>query len=222
MWGVPKPSREEQRELKRRAVIQEAARSFLHKGFRATSMDDIASTLGVTKGALYRYVSDKHEVLFECFKLAERLSDGALERAVAHEGSGLEQVRIFVLGFIEEFVSQGIAGTIMSELDELRPGQRDEIIRGRDRADHGLRAIIAKGVDDGSIRPCNPKLAVFTIMGAVNWIPSWYSVGGAFGAHEIADMMTDLFVNGLAAKARARKPAEAPAKALAKKAAPRR
>ncbi|MGU3496764.1 TetR/AcrR family transcriptional regulator [Xanthobacteraceae bacterium A53D] len=196
-WGFPTPTRQELREQKRRAVIQEAAKAFHQKGFRATSMEDIATTLGVSKGALYRYVSDKHEVLFECFKIAETLSDKALAAAVAHEGPGLAKLRVFIGQFIESFVAQGIAGTIMSELEELRPEQRAEIVRGRDRADHGLRAIIADGVKDKSIRPCHPKLAVFTIMGAVNWIPSWYSPQGEFKPADIASMMTDLFVNGL-------------------------
>jgi hypothetical protein len=87
----------------------------------------------------------------------------------------------------------------MSDLDELKPEHRLEVIRGRDRIDHGLRRLISEGIEDGSIRPCRPKLAVFGLMGAVNWIPTWYSPEGEFKPAEIAAMMTDLFVNGLSA-----------------------
>lgn len=198
-WGFQKPSREELREQKRAAVIQEAARAFRQKGFRATSMEDIATTLGVTKGALYRYVQDKHEVLFECFKNAQSMSDAALGAAQSHQGSGLAKLQVFLRGFIESFVAQGIAGTIMSDLDELKPEHRLDVIRGRDRIDHGLRQLIVEGIADGSVRSCQPKLAVFGLMGAVNWIPTWYSPEGEFKPAEIAAMMTDLFVNGLTA-----------------------
>ncbi|CAH1690872.1 TetR family transcriptional regulator [Hyphomicrobiales bacterium] len=198
-WGLSNPTREELREQKREAVIQEAARAFRQKGFRATSMEDIAAALGVTKGALYRYVHDKHEILFECFKVAQHMSDAALETAQAHDGLGLAKLQVFFRSFIESFVAQGIAGTIMSDLDELKPEHRLEVIRGRDRIEHGLRKLISDGIDDGSIRPCRPKLAVFGLMGAVNWIPTWYSPEGEFKPAEIAAMMTDLFVNGLSA-----------------------
>lgn len=200
-WGFQKPSREELREKKRAAVIQEAARAFRQKGFRATSMEDIATTLGVTKGALYRYVHDKHEVLFECFRIAQHMSDAALLAAQSHQGSGLAKLQVFFRSFIESFVSQAIAGTIMSDLDELKPEHRIEIVRGRDRIDHGLRQLITEGIADGSIRACRPKLAVFGLMGAVNWIPTWYAPEGEFKPDEIAAMMTDLFVNGLSAPA---------------------
>ena len=160
-------------------------------------MEDIASTLGVTKGALYRYIHNKHEVLFECFKIAQHLSDEALETATKQPGTGLDKLRIFMNQFIEQFISRGIAGTVMSDLSALLPAYRKEIVRGRDRIDHTLRKIITRGVADGSIKPCNPKLAVFTIMGAVNWIPTWYSPAGEFDSTRIADLMTNFFIDGL-------------------------
>src|SRR5205809_147132 len=69
-WGNALPSRDERAELKRSSIIREAARCFNRAGFHGTSMDDIARRLGVTKAALYRYVPNKHEVLFASFNMA--------------------------------------------------------------------------------------------------------------------------------------------------------
>src|ERR1700761_4568655 len=69
---LPSPwraSRERQhdREVKREAVIRAAAHAFNHKGYHNTSLDDIAAALEVTKPTVYYYVTNKEQLLFECF-----------------------------------------------------------------------------------------------------------------------------------------------------------
>ena len=53
--------------VKREAVIRAAARAFNRKGYHNTSLDDIAAALEVTKPTVYYYVSNKEQLLFECF-----------------------------------------------------------------------------------------------------------------------------------------------------------
>src|ERR1043166_735043 len=55
------------REVKREAVIYAAARAFNRKGYHNTSLDDIAAALEVTKPTVYYYVTNKEQLLFECF-----------------------------------------------------------------------------------------------------------------------------------------------------------
>ena len=61
-WKVTVLSREEQYDLKRKGLIQEAARAFSTRGYHATSLADVARELGVTKGALYYYVKSKQDM----------------------------------------------------------------------------------------------------------------------------------------------------------------
>ncbi|NDZ17578.1 TetR family transcriptional regulator [Variovorax sp. WS11] len=191
------PSRSEQRFAKKSALIREAAHAFRTKGFYATSMEDIATALGVTKGALYRYVENKQEILFECFKSSNQLGEAALELARWHSGTGLEKLRTFVEFFVEKYIEENTAGGAMVDIGALFPEQRAEIIAGRDRVDAGLRTIVSHGVEDGSIVSRDVKLTVFTIMGSINWIPSWYSPGGQHGPKEIAGIIADIFSGGL-------------------------
>ena len=57
-WKVTVLSREEQYDLKRKVLIQEAARAFSTRGYHATSLADVARELGVTKGAHIQLVED--------------------------------------------------------------------------------------------------------------------------------------------------------------------
>ena len=82
-WKVTVLSREEQYDLKRKVLIQEAARAFSTRGYHATSLADVARELGVTKGALYYYVKSKQDILFECHVNSIALGDRAIEGSVA-------------------------------------------------------------------------------------------------------------------------------------------
>jgi len=214
------PSRNELRSAKRSALIREAAMAFRSKGFYATSMEDIATALGVTKGALYRYVENKQEILFECFKASNQLGEAALELARWTPGSGLEKLRTFIKYFVEKYIEENTAGGAMVDIGALFPEQRAEIIAGRDRVDAALRTIVQEGLQDGSIVERDPKLTVFTIMGSINWIPSWYSSGGEHGPREIAEIIADIFTRGLQADGQAAARADHPAPARKRKAAP--
>ena len=62
-WANAVPSRAEQSDTKRKAIIREAARVFNRRGSHGTTLEDVAERLGVSKTALYRYVDNKNDLL---------------------------------------------------------------------------------------------------------------------------------------------------------------
>jgi len=56
----------EDRAKKRDALLRAAVRMFNERGFHATSLDDVAASLGITKPVIYRHLGNKDRVLFEC------------------------------------------------------------------------------------------------------------------------------------------------------------
>lgn len=196
-WNATVPGRDEQRDAKRRALIHQAGSLFRQKGFRESSMDDIAQALGVTKGALYRYVRNKHELLFECHQVAMVLGETALEYGRAHGRNGFEQINATMRFFVENYLSANSAGAALVNIDELEPEHKAEIIAHRDEFDRALRSMIRRGVEDGSIAPLDPRIVAFTIMGAINWLPRWFNPDGALSGAEIVDRMMTFLTSGL-------------------------
>lgn len=196
-WNDAVLTRDEQYRLKRQAVIREAGRAFSREGFHGTSLEDIAKTLNVTKAALYHYVKGKHEILYECHKLAQSLGEEAMQKASEEGDNGLEKLKLFLTSYIETLTGEFGSCVVLTDVDSLRAEDRREIIAGRDKFDAGFRAMIQEGVDDGSIRSCDPKLADLLIMGAVNWVPKWFSPDGDRTGREIAEGFVDLLVHGL-------------------------
>jgi TetR/AcrR family transcriptional regulator len=63
---------------------------------------------------------------------------------------------------------------VLLEENAMKPAHVRAIVKRRDQFEQGLREFVAEGIADGSIVRCNPKLAVFMMMGALNWSRKWY------------------------------------------------
>ena len=79
-------------------------------------------------------------------------------------------------------------------LDEgdLTSTARAEVRAHKEKIDRRLRSFIQEGIDDGTIAPCDTKIAAFSIAGALNWICMWYEPEGALSPQEIASQFVVL------------------------------
>ena len=196
-WNSVVPSRSELREAKRTAVLRAAAISFNRQGFHSTSLDDIARNLGVTKAALYHYFPNKHAVLMACFQHAMSVAFENYERAVRVGANGRERLRLTLRGYLEEIISELSCSVVLMEENALLPQDQIVMIKERDRFEKALRDLVSNGIDDGSIAPCDPKLAIFALLGAINWVPKWFSHAGPWSAEQLTTAITDLFDRAL-------------------------
>lgn len=199
-WSNVVATQDEQFRLKRDALLREAARAFSARGFHSTSLDDVAAALGVTKAALYHYVRSKQEILFECHMMALDLGDQALAHARAHAGTGREQASLLARTYIELITGEMGRFAVLSEHDALDADSMAVIRARRDAFEREMRAIVDRGVADGSIRAVDSKLAVFFFMGAVNWMTRWFRPDGALSGAEIAAGFEDLFSAAIQAR----------------------
>jgi AcrR family transcriptional regulator len=189
---------EDVQRIKRDAVLKEAGRAFSKRGFHNTSLDDVAKALQVSKGTLYNYVQDKQEILFEFYRIGTEIGLRAFEMGEEAGGSGAQVLHTTLRTYIELLTEElGACGALM-ELDALRPEDRAVAVKSRDAFQRKFLNLIEAGIKDGSLRPIeDPKLAIYTFMGAINWMPRWYSQGGRLSSREIAEHMTDLLLAGM-------------------------
>lgn len=183
---------DEQFELKRVALLREAARAFNAKGYHDTSLVDVAKTLGVTKSALYYYVKNKEEILYECHLLSHRLGDQAVAYARERGKTGRERVILLARTYLELLTGEMGACAVLTEVDALSSEHRKLIRRRRDAFERDFRALLDEGVADGSVRAVSAKLTVFFFMGATNWLNRWFRPDGEFSGKEIAAQFADL------------------------------
>jgi TetR/AcrR family transcriptional regulator len=187
------PSREDLHEVKRQAVLRQAATSFNAKGFHATSLADVAAALGVTKAALYHYFPNKNALLAACFDYAMTLCFECLEQGRAQGRNGRERLLITVSGYLARIIDDLSCAVVLLEEGALEPDDYAKLIAERDRFERALRGLVREGIKDGSIVPCDPKFVVFVIFGALNWVPKWYRPGGRWRPEQIAAALAEVF-----------------------------
>jgi len=187
---------------KREAVLKIAAELFLEKSYARTSMNDVAERLNITKPALYHYFHNKEEILLECYRLGCGMIDEILNDIAAHCGTGLEKVEAFIYSYANVMTIN--FGRCVMRLDEgdLSSDAFSEIRAYKRKIDRRLRSFIQEGIADGSITSCDPKIAAFSIAGALNWICIWYEPEGPLPAEEIAKQFARTLTQGLANRRR--------------------
>lgn len=201
-WNNAVSGPDELYQLKKQAVIAEAAKAFGRHGANNVSLDEIAAALNVTKPALYYYFRNKQELIYECHELVMRIGDQVLQDAIASESTGYVRITTFIRNYLALLTNQLGAPAILHDLSAMTEADQKKIILRRRKFNQELRQILEDGIRDGSIAPCDPKLAVFWFMGAISSIPQWYSTDGALHGEEIADAFIGFLADGIRAGSR--------------------
>ncbi len=158
-------------QLQRDRMLKAAAYCFNQKGYSGTSLKDVADILGLTDAALYYYVRNKEELVYQCYVRAAEVGRQAMDRAIEESTSGYDQVHTYIRYHIEYMVGDRGPIAILSEIPSLNPEHRDEVLEFS--RTHSLRfeELLKKGIGDGSIATCDVRMTCNSIMGSNNWIP---------------------------------------------------
>ncbi|HUG53443.1 MAG TPA: TetR/AcrR family transcriptional regulator [Vicinamibacteria bacterium] len=191
-------SREELRRLKRDAVIKAAWQAFSRSGYHGTSLDDIAESLHVTKPSLYYYFENKEALLYECHLQAIARFARAIEEAIAAETTGLDQLRHAMVGYFETLTRDFGSSRVVGEDAALSGALYARVMTRWDELVKTVRGMVEVGIKDGSIAPCDARIAVFAVVGAIFWLHAWFSPEGRLTAREAAEATFDQLVRGLA------------------------
>ncbi|WP_024339203.1 TetR/AcrR family transcriptional regulator [Bradyrhizobium japonicum] len=199
---LPFESRRRARDEKREAVLRAAVQLFLEQGYHRVTLNEVAERLNITKPALYNYFRGKDEILFECWSMGAELVDSVITEINGGGGSGLAKLRKLVHAYAALMATDFGASLVRFDLRDLTERNAAVARASKKRIDATFRRYIAAGTADGSIRPCDPKLAAFAIAGALNWIGHWYRRDGELSPSEIADEFTVRLTEGLATESR--------------------
>jgi len=178
-------------------IIVISARLFREKGYRATTMDDIASEMNVTKPALYYYIKTKHDLLYAiCEAAINRMVEG-VRSIMSEPGNTEEHLRRLISWHVNMFSEHGDMITVyLAEESEL-PEDKRAFIRSLSREYETLyRELLERGIEEGRFRKMDVNMVVRAISGMCNWLFAWYRPDGRSSADEIAETFYDLILRG--------------------------
>lgn len=199
--GTSPFNRKAQHDAKRIAILSEAARLFNGKGSRATTLQDVARGLGLTKTSLYYYVRTKEELIFKCYKLALQRQHAILDDIDGADLPALERARAFFLGqfmgWLNAQEGKDIHLAALLEIASLQPDHREQIEGTYISMFKRLRGYLREAVADGAIRDCETTSTTRSIIGATDWLFYWLHQVDRKQVPTIADDAWDILLRGL-------------------------
>lgn len=189
--------RQSSKRSRRDAILHTVATLLRESRMSTLTMDDIAESLGITKGNLYYYFRDKQDILYQCHMRSMALSLDALARIQDQQDSLTDPLHQLLIAHIEGIASSPFGGALLADLDSMHVNQRRFYIARRDAFEEGVRALIRLGIARGLYRETDPKIASLSLLGAINWLPRWYHPDGPLDPAGIARSMADLLMRTL-------------------------
>ena len=184
----------------RQEILRTAARLFQQRGYDATSMNDVAGALKLSKGGLYHHFQSKDEILFEIMNHAMDLTQERVVDPVRSIANPEERLRALIRLHIEVVLSprDREITVMLHENHPLPPTLRRRINTRKKEYIHfveNLMAEVQRGRQSkGSV---TARAAAFALLGMINWIYQWYKPEGDLQTHNLIPQFTDFVFGGL-------------------------
>ena len=196
----------------RQEILRTAARLFQQRGYDATSMNDVAAALKLSKGGLYHHFQSKDEILFEIMNHAMEITQQRVIDPVRGIADPEERLRALIRLHIEVVLSprDREITVMLHENHPLPPALRKRINARKKDYIHFLENLMAEVQDkvqtdfQKKVQPTqavkgrvSPRAAAFALLGMINWIYQWYKPEGELQAQNLIPQFTDLIFGGI-------------------------
>ena len=183
----------------RQEILRTAARLFQQRGYDATSMNDVAAALKLSKGGLYHHFQSKDEMLFHIMNHAMDITEERVIKTVRAIPVPEDRLRMLIKLHIEVVLSvrDREVTVMLHENHPLPPSLRKQINARKKDYIHFVENLVAEVQRGrGSKGTVTPRAAALALLGMINWIYQWYKPEGALQAEQLVPQYTDLFFAG--------------------------
>jgi TetR/AcrR family transcriptional regulator, cholesterol catabolism regulator len=187
-------------------MYRTVAQIFRDRGFDATSVSDIARALGLTKAGLYHHFDSKEALLFEIMTFGlDTVRDEVLlpVMQIRDPEQRLKQLIVRHARIITR--GRGAVAHIGDEIRALPPAGRKKIERRMRVYVELLRRTLEELKAGGRLRPVEPIIAAYSVIGMILWLPRWFRQDGRLTQDQVANGIASVALGGLILPASRRK-----------------
>jgi len=183
----------------RQEILRAAARLFQQQGYDATSMNDVAAALKLSKGGLYHHFQSKDEILYNIMSHAMDITEDRVINVVRRIEGAEERLRTLIRLHIEVVLSEEDREitVMLHENHPLPPALRRKINGRKKDYVHFVENLVTDVQrQHNSTSQVTPRAAAFALVGMINWIYQWYRPDGSLTGEALARQYTDIFFRG--------------------------
>lgn len=177
----------------RARLVAAAIESFAARGFHGTTTRDIASAAGMSPAALYVHHRSKEELLHQISRAGHDRTLALVQDAVSSADKPREQLLAAVHAFVVHHAEDHTSARIVNyELAALSPEHLHEITGIRKQIEAEVRAVVERGVADGSFRTSHPQMTAAALLSLGIDVARWYRDEGGWTPGQVADHYCEL------------------------------
>jgi AcrR family transcriptional regulator len=179
-------------------IYRVAAGIMCRKGYEATSMNDIADAVGLTKAGMYHYIRGKEHLLFEIMSYAMDMVDQNVIGPAQEIADPEERLRLIVELHAKRILEVGGEVTILlEEMWALTPPHRRTIQSRKRVYFEMIRHTLEELAEADKLRQVDPTVATFSLLGMVNWISRWYRRDGKLSVDAVLRDFSEIAMNSV-------------------------
>jgi AcrR family transcriptional regulator len=179
------------------SLLDVAVAVFNERGFDATSMEELAARLGVTKSAIYHHVPSKVELLRLALDRALDALFAVTEEPGATTGRAIDRLEYVVRGSVRVLAAELPFVTLLLRLRGNTQVERTALRRRRE-FDRIVTGLVRAAEHEGDVRAdVDPAVTSRLLFGTVNSLTEWYRPDGDLTPDELADALVGTMFSGL-------------------------
>ena len=185
----------------RQAIVDAAMHLFGQQGFSGTSMRDIATAVGVLPGSLYAHIESKEALLVDIVEDGIHRFISAVEPHVTSGAAPIDKLRAMIVAHVEVVADNPERSLVVfHQWRFLGETSKATAIQKRRDYETAFVTVVEEGISSGIFRASiNRRIAVLTVLGALNWAPEWLSPSGRLSPAEVGSLMADTLLGGILA-----------------------
>jgi AcrR family transcriptional regulator len=178
-------------------IIETAVKLFYDRCFDAISVNDIASTVGITKAGIYHFIKNKEYLLYQIINYGLDLLESEVMKPAKSIKDPEERIRFIFANHIRIITGEHKEYQVaIHERNTLSPEYQNKIIlRKRKYLDFIIDTLTALK-EQKKTRNIDVTSAAFALLGMINWFYQWYKADGRLSEQKLIDDMVNIFFNG--------------------------
>jgi TetR/AcrR family transcriptional regulator, cholesterol catabolism regulator len=186
-----------EKELSKVSVIVNAAATLFDKnGYLETSLKDISNEAKLSKGGIYHYFSNKHEILYFILDNYMDLLLGDLEEELKEIPDSPSKIQFIMFRHLKHYNGQVPEARALLNHAHNLPAEYFKVVSGKQKKYARILTDVLSGLFNGSMDLHKLKAISYIMFGMCNSIMYWYDPQGPVSLEELSQICYDIFMDG--------------------------
>jgi AcrR family transcriptional regulator len=188
-------------ETRREELLGIAAGLFAERGYRNTTVRDIADAAGILSGSLYHHFDSKESMVDEILRSFQEELFGRYDAILASDDDARTKLeRAVRVSFAAIHEHRHEVAIFQNEADQLGTLERFGYLAERNAQSRQVwLTLLREGVDSGVLRDDLDVELVYRFIRDTVWVAvRWYRPGGELSHETVADQYLTILLDGIA------------------------